>query len=456
MSNAWSQNDGQPIQVLRVSSCGGDVHVIAQPGDLAVAIEGDAPLDRYIRQDGELLTISGYPDDLEITVPSHITIELDGIGGDVEVRAGGNAEHALRHLSAHGIGGDLEISHARRLDIGTAGGDLTIKGDCEEVAIGHVGGDLDVGNVALLDLKAVGGDARLGQIDVLRGLGHIGGDLELRVNALDGDVHGTIGGDASLKFADNIAVLLTALVGGDFRGSGDGWHQTRGSGRVALGFGHTEKALRLTVGGDLTIRGGRVTAQTFDEGRERGGFEGFEELRGLGRELEELGRTLARDLGNLGRDIAREVRVAGREAQREMREELKWGFGRRPPRVHVRVNDHEFKFDPEQIDRIKRAAREAAAAGIARAQEAVEQALRQVQSGAHTPPRPPQPPRPPRSYTGQTVRIDREPDDTTDTTAAADASSVDRDAERLAILRMVHEGRLAPEDAEMLLRGLDR
>jgi hypothetical protein len=32
---------------------------------------------------------------------------------------------------------------------------------------------------------------------------------------------------------------------------------------------------------------------------------------------------------------------------------------------------------------------------------------------------------------------------------------VDRDAERLAILRMVHEGRLAPDEAEMLLRGLD-
>ncbi len=456
MSNESTQSDGQPIQILRVSSCGGDVHITAHPGEASVAVEGDAPLDRYMRQEGELLTISGYPDDLEITVPSHVTVELDGIGGDVQVRAGGDAEHALRQLSAHGIGGDLEISHVNKIEIGAAGGDVQIKGDCEEVEIGHVGGDLRVGYVALLDLKAVGGDARLGQIDVLRGLGHIGGDLELRVNALDGDAQGTVGGDASLKFADNIDLALVALVGGDFRGSGEGWNQSRGSGRVGLGFGHPEKTLRLTVGGDLTIRGGRVTAQTFGDARERGGFEGFDELRGLGRELEELGRTLARDLGNLGRDIAREVRVAGREAQREMREELKWGFGRRPPRVHVRVNDHEFKFDPEQIERIKRAAREAAAAGIARAQEAVEQALRQVQSGTSSAPRPPQPPRTPRSYTGQTVRIDREPEVAADATTATATSSVDRDAERLAILRMVHEGRLAPEDAEMLLRGLDR
>ena len=68
-------------------------------------------------------------------------------------------------------------------------------------------------------------------------------------------------------------------------------------------------------------------------------------------------------------------------------------------------------------------------------------------------PRPPQPP-----YTGQTVRIDREPDQAqqaqqTETTSST--QSADRDAQRLAILRMVHEGRLAPDEAEMLLRGLE-
>jgi hypothetical protein len=194
-----------------------------------------------------------------------------------------------------------------------------------------------------------------------------------------------------------------------------------------------------------------------------------EELRGLGRELEEMGRSLAKDLSGLGRDIAREVRVAGRETMRGMKSDFgPRGWGQRP---RVRLNEHEFQLDPEQVERIKREARAAAASGVARAQEAVERALHQWQQGgvprrpnAPRSPAPPQPPTPPAEppvgqvYTGQTIRMDVQPQAGVSETATDSTSSErgnDLDAERLAILRMVHEGRLGPDEAEMLLRGLE-
>ena len=39
--------------------------------------------------------------------------------------------------------------------------------------------------------------------------------------------------------------------------------------------------------------------------------------------------------------------------------------------------------------------------------------------------------------------------------AAQPGQERDLDAERLAILRMVHEGRIAPDEADVLLRGLE-
>ncbi len=56
-------------------------------------------------------------------------------------------------------------------------------------------------------------------------------------------------------------------------------------------------------------------------------------------------------------------------------------------------------------------------------------------------------------YTGQTIRMDGS--EQRAQPAASTQRPVDLDAERLAILRMVHEGRLGPDEAEMLLRGLE-
>ncbi len=436
----------QPDMVLRIQGCSGDVEITGHEV-AAIKVDAEASFERYVHRDDKNISINGYFGDLTLMVPHQTAVELSGIGGDVKIE---------------------DVSNVQ---LGAIGGDVELEGRCERVQIGNVGGDLQVGEAAQLSVQAVGGDAELGTVGQLLGLGHIGGDLELEWRgAIQDDLRAIVGGDASITLEPHVNFALTAVVGGDLEGSGKEWKIGGGTGTHDLIFGEGGHRLYLTVAGDLEIEGGPPPQRNFGDERGPGwhrhpGMDAFgDELRGLGRELEEMGRNLARELSGLGREIAREVRVAGRETMRGMKDDF--GPRVRGPRGPVRFPDREFNFDPEQIERIKREARAAAASGIARAQEAVEQALHQWQQpggprrpapprgpAAPVPPTPPMEPPVGNVYTGQTIRMDAPAQN--EEGAARPAQPVDRDAERLAILRMVHEGRLGPDEAEMLLRGLE-
>lgn len=490
---ATFRSEVDPTMLLRLYGIGGDVHITG--ADVTtIEINGDADLDQYVRPEGKTLTINGYPTSLRVTVPQRASVELRGIGSDVDVRAVADVgAHALAKLTAHGVGGDVRAAQVTEIDLEAIGGDALIEAGCETATIGRIGGDLRVAQARRLSLKAVGGNAQLDAISTLQSIGHIGGDLQLswgsaasteataEAGSTEGgstEVRGTIGGSATLRLPQQPNLAVAVITGGGIVGDGEGWNARHGAGRHRLVFGNGQVELNLTVGSKLRIEGGTQpeysgTFSNFpwsagDWGRSWGDMAGFgEEMRGMGRELEELGRKLAQDLSGLGRDIAREVRVAARDARREGAAEWNFERGRRP-HVRVRLNEREYTFDPEQIERIKREARAAAAGGIGKAQEAVERALQQLQQNLNQPGRTTTESGRQRSgYTGQTVRIDRESSDaatatspTAATTEAAPAQTTaaprDIDAERLAILRMVHEGRLAPDEAEMLLRGLDK
>lgn len=480
------RSEVDPEIVLKLHGVGGNVQITGQRGSV-IEINGTEAFENYLQLDGNTLTINGYPSNIDVTLPDRASVELHGIGNNVEVR--GVAEvgaQSLAKLTAHGVGGAVRAAQVVEITLDSIGGDAKIEAGSQNVTLGRIGGSVYVTQADLLSLRTAGGDAVLQEIGRLEKLGQVGGALRVswrNAEHLLGEskVSGAIGGSVQLELPEAAALVLSAIVGGGLRASGNEWTVERGPGRHQLVFGEGGGHLNLVVGGELNVRGGNQprqdTAGSFPWGADwedlRGTMDGFgQEMRGLGRELEELGRNLARDLSSLGRDIAREVRVAGRDARRGVQEDFGPG-ARRGPRVRLRLNEHEFNLDPEQIERIKREARAAAASGIARAQEAVEQALQQWQQAPRpqrpgapprgtVPPRPGVPPVPPQpfggrsGYTGQTVRIDREeessaaPAPSTPTTAAPD-----RDAERLAILRMVHEGRLAPDEAEVLLRGLE-
>lgn len=456
---------------LNINASAGDVRIQGVDDD-KLEIEGDTQIERYLRQDGNSFTITGYPTGLRIRLPHRSSVNAKGVGAGVEARAVGQGEGVT--FTCSGVGGSVSLEDVPRVDLDGIGGHVRIKGEVQSVKAGQVGGHLEIERAEFVSFRAVGGHAKLGVVERLGGMGNVGGHLSVELTGdLENDLRANVGGNAELVPPDTWNVTLTALVGGRVTGGGEGWSVEGSTGSHTFVFGDGSKKLALTVGGNLEIKGGSEMKYngSQDWGEWNRNFEGLgEEMRGLGRDMEDLGRTLARDLGTLGRDIAREVRIAGREAMRGVNQREP-GTRSRGPRVSIRVNEHDVTLEPEQIERIKREARAAAASGVARAQEAVERALRQWEQRAPRPgrPVPPVPPVPPAAphapFTGQTVRIDREeassvtPMSEAPTTSrpeptAAEATR-DLDAERLAILRMVHEGRIAPDEAEVLLRGLE-
>lgn len=455
-----------PEAPVIINGCRGDLRI--RGGDrTTVEVSGDRSLEGRVTESGGALTINGYNGDLTLDVGAAATVVASRIAGDVAIEN-------VTSVELQSVGGDLSVKDAAKLRADEVGGDLEVElhhvhdGAAE---IGRVGGDLRVEHAATLNVGTVGGDAELIDVEQLVGLGRIGGDLRLEwAGKLAGAVSGAVGGDADIELGAGASFVLRATVGGDISGDGTapapaaeahtaeddaatasslhGWDLEAGGGELTAAYGAGGDELRLTVGGDLELHGGRVTNSSFNGRGSRdvafGDFGIGAEMKRLARDLKAMGRELARDL-------AREMRATTRGA----------GGGR--PRVHLQVNDKTFHFDAEQIDRITREAREAAASGIAMAQEAVERALvnlvaanRTWGAGPGAPPRPPVPPRAPRaphapvpSYTGQTVRIERE------TPPASQRSPEEASAEKLAILRMVSEGRLGVDEAEVMLRALE-
>ncbi|HXZ05310.1 MAG TPA: hypothetical protein VEH81_10775, partial [Ktedonobacteraceae bacterium] len=135
-------------------------------------------------------------------------------------------------------------------------------------------------------------------------------------------------------------------------------------------------------------------------------------------------------------------------------------------RVRVRVNDREWRMDPERLERLKEQARRAATEGIEGALEAVEQAFGNL--GFPKTPKPPVPPTPPSSpppptpgqaYHSETVGQEQSESSTQQTvnhehTGIDHTTEPDLEQEREAILRMIAEGRITPEEGDMLLEGL--
>ncbi len=180
----------------------------------------------------------------------------------------------------------------------------------------------------------------------------------------------------------------------------------------------------------------------------------------------EWSRELKRKMDEQARRAQRQAEESTRKAQRQA-EEAARRAGEHASRVRVRVNDREWRLDPERLERLKEQARKAATEGIVGAFEAVEQAIGNL--GIPKTPKSPVPPTPhssppPTPATEQTLRTDSEkvPQSEPSSQQTADSEDViaangtepDLEQEREAILRMIAEGRISPEEGDMLLEGL--
>lgn len=490
------------VAALTIEGSGDDVRATAISGAIRLSdIAGDLDV-----AGGESLTLTGRVGG-DARIRDVATVEIEHIGGDLAVAAAqtvivshiagdcviGQASESLRYGE---VGGDLRLDGAGRTMVvgGSVGCDLALAA-IGGAQIGAVGGDAKVRDVhGDARIGSVGGDCAVNAIDGALSIGHVGGDADIRAPgkevqignvgddlslqslfAVGSTARIAVGGDARIILPDQPNVAIRATVGGEISGP----RVASPGGMCTIVYGEGAAQLELIVGGDLVLRGGGAPRSSNAAWGEWADF--CEQMGGMtatlgeefGRMGEELGRELSEAFGgwsehkgaewshkaahwadHMRRRVDERLREAN-ERQRRAEEGVRQSGGH-GGRVHVRINDREWRMDPERLERIKRQARDAAREGVVGALEAVERALAGLgmapPSRPQAPP-PPPPPSPPPPATGATIKIDREQAAAAEQTAAP-VQQADIDAERAAILRMVAEGRITPEEGDMLLDAL--
>ena len=406
-------------------------------------------------------------------------LSCGNIGNDCTVRSGTPYEIAVGN-----VGGDIEVSNAATVHIGSIGGDSELSDVQGIVEVGNVGGDASFKGVGgNLQVGSIGGDGDLSGLNAALEVGSVGGDLELQATFPAGShTRLNVGGDASIELPENANLSIRAAVGGDVTGQSVTFE---GGNMISLVYGDGAADLELSVGGDLELRGaGNPRSSTSSSSWGDFGKEMSELGREMGRLGQELGREIAaafqeagwsqgsewskdlkRKMDEQARRAQRQAEESGRKAQKQA-EEAARRAGEHASRVRVRVNDREWRMDPERLERLKDQARRAATEGIVGALEAVEQAIGNL--GFPKSPKPPVPPTPPSSppptAAGQTLRTETEglsqsepsaqQTGTSEEASSNNATEPDLEQEREAILRMIAEGRISPEEGDMLLEGL--
>ncbi len=442
--------------------------------------------------------ISNIGNDLKILGATRLQIgnagndcELRDIQGEVSLSQVGN------DATLSGIAGDLRV--------GNIGDDAHLRGIGGNVSIGNVGSDLHLQAVFPVGSKvhaSVGGDARI----------VLPANANLTINArAGGDVRGHAivsnfaGNFVNLVYGEG-AAQLELNVGGDLElqssesprssnsksGNAGNWSNF-GSNWGNFGadwgqFGRDFGREMSEFGRDITAAVSEATASIGSDIANNVAA-AKEQAHRTQREAEEQRRRTEQERQRAKREAEEQRHRAEQERQRAKREG-KW-TGEQNPYFNVRINEREWKMGPERIDAIVEQAREAAAEGIHGALEAVEQALKNIHI---TPPVPPTPPRPatppaPPAPGPATPPAPPVPGETATSSSTASASShatnnateasssingetpiqnergeqptdeapgkvANLDQEREAILRMIAEGRISPEEGDLLLEAL--
>ena len=195
--------------------------------------DSDVPSFKMV-QNGNTLTITSgdYPgEDLSITVPSSINLDLNTSGGEIKIQS-----DITGKVECTTAGGDIETKNINgNVDLNTAGGQIRtgkINGDAE---INSGGGDLQIGTITgKAELNTGGGNVQVSSVSK---------DLKVRTgggNVNSGDVGGvftvtTGGGNVQVQ-----AVSSSAWV-------------TTGGGNVSVGRA-SGKTTAKTGGGNLSFK----------------------------------------------------------------------------------------------------------------------------------------------------------------------------------------------------------
>lgn len=426
------------------------------------------------------------------------------VGGDALVQGGGDTGVVLGQVE-----GDLELLGAAQVYVGSVEGDVVLRDIKGGVELGRVGGDLDCREVAgQLRVSQVMADAVLKKIHASLEIGTVEGDLSLQADFPPGSAtHLNVNGDAVLSLPAQANLTLRAVVGGSVSGAGLG--QELGESRLlSLVYGSGDALVDLRVAQDLRLQGGGHPLLSEGAFHSRvWSWEDFEqEMKAFGRTMTTLGQELAHEMTRLAQDLARELAEAGGESSARWSEEVLrmleeqtrraqeraaawerrfarfWPQGG-GPRVRLRFQEREWQMDPERLYRMLDQAQRAAAEGVAGAMEAVERALRNLGLASSTEERwrasrtPSTEPKEEKSATQSAAPASRtepqsptpsaeqppeqpgprpaeQPQPAAESSSDSAAAAAESEREREAILRMIAEGRLSPEEGDMLLEAL--
>ena len=496
--DAGLENIGEAIDLTNL---GGDLSVTNTP-ILRVrhSVGGDAVL-----KDVAVIEIETIGSDLSVARAETVMISTVGsdlsaediaaalrcgvIGGDGDIKGGAHTGITIGNL-----GGDLSIGSAAYVQIGNVGSDCSIRDVQGDVEMGYIGSDASFNGIGgNVQVGRIGSDASLKGLQGSIEVGSVGGDLSLQATfPADSRARLNVGGDASVVLPDNPSLTIQASVGGDI--SGRSIIASRSGKMISLNYGDGAAHLELNVGGDLALRGAGSPRNSSSASGSWGWDDFGRDMSSFGREMGKLGQELSREIAaafneaswsqgaDIADSIARKADEQARRAQRKADEQARRS-NEQASRINVRFNDREWRLDPERLERIREQARRAASEGVAGALEAVERAVSNlgipksppppvpptppfgVPPTPTTPPQPPSavPPVPPtagfQQRTEQSAQVNRTDDN--EGSGAGDASAstsqspeYNLEQEREAILRMIAEGRVTPEEGDLLLEAL--
>ena len=340
----------------------------------------------------------------------------------------GNADlNQVASVDLQNVRGNLRVQAAERLRASRIGGSLQARGISGAVDCDQVGGNAmltDVAGRVTLDQVAgsLAGRSLTGGVKAPK----VGGNLALEGEMGGGcSYHSKVGGNAVLRLQQEANAYFSLSAGGHLKSSLllQDEERTGRSLTGTLGSGGAE--VFVEAGGNLLLGGDRVAVGT-ELGEE------------ISRQIEDTLRAV--DLEAIGRQVSDEMETALSRLRVKM-ESIDWD------RIGLRTQQAvEKAMDRMQVDM------ERLTEKTARQQERLE---RHAEKEAH---------RRARQEQRRRRSAEREPfvegrvevsDAPEEPAGQAEATGLDLEQERLSILRMVEQGQITPQEAEMLLDALE-
>lgn len=417
---------------LEVTACQGDL-VVATWDNAEVLIEVDSE-EVLTVEEREGAVALATNSDCSLTVPAGASLvviqaqgdlSVQGVRGTVEattVQGDAQFQDGAASASLGTVQGDLMVERwAAAVSAGTVRGDARVRQVSGPVEFGTVGGDLLAEKInGPLSARSVAGDAYLRQLNGMLYLSDVSADLIGRAWTAGADV-AQVGGAVSLKtvFVGPFAYDL----------------QARGNLVVRALPGSRATFTLQTAKGRIRAKG--ITGEMTEEGQWKGAIENGEAqvtltsthgnvlLKAVGEKEEQEHATFAfaADFGKIGAE-------AGVAAQ-----ELAW-------RIQQRVAEKLATIDLEAIARREaEKARRQAEREAAKAQRMAEKARRKAKRA--------------QKKAQRKVRMHVEWDAGRGRRRKAGRGQASSEEERLAVLKMLAEGKISTQEAETLLKALE-